>query len=1034
MALQEQHVAVKFAGGIETKMDSKAVPSAKLLALENGVFTRAISIQKRNGYESLAIAVDGSATDLTSGVGLATRDDELLQFTAARCYSSQSGVAQWSDVGPVLSVDASERSVVRTGTQQTMPDHATLNGVSVYAWEDSAGGVWWTVRDAETGRVYRAPTQANSGGQRPRCVAVGDTLHVYYAVPANNRIDILVINPATPSVSVTPSILVGDLDSTTNAYDACPTTRAGTPALIAWHERATTNIRVGYVDVSGVLGSGVSGHPSVFRETSVFAGTCVAVAYLPAISPALEEIAIARVISTNDVRVTTLVPGDSMTPISVRAHTGMGLTISDDQRITAAYTVDGTSTLWVAIEENAVESTEHFCYVNSVANGSTDSTAIRTIPSVGLASRAFQAGDDADVFTYFVHDATYFNVYLALRLSDQICVGRQVAGGATGVPPRTHLSSAHVADGVTSTCLPQRTRLPSENNDQFGETGLYLLTLDFEAAAHQTAQLGRGLYMAGGCPQHYDGRAWTEQGFHVGPELIGTFVASGGSMTSSTTYLYRVWYEWTDAQGEVHRGPESVGTSVVMGGSDTQVTLTLPTLRVTKKTNVRICVARSLAGDTTRLFRVTSLDPTTAGATNGYVTNVATVNSVAFLDRMSDADLQEQEPVYTTGGVLSNDPTSVGSVVVAANNRLFFSDTADPNVVRYSQELAEGYGVELAPELVVRCPPFGGAVRALSSMDGKIIVFKESAIMVFTGDGPPANGSTAVSGFSAPQLVTSDVGCTEPNSVALIPTGLVFKTAKGIYLLDRSLAVSYVGAPVEAYNDQTVRRATVMPDRSQVLFLTDSGLSLLYDYLFDQWSTFTNHEGQDSAVVDGTYHYLRTDGRVFRETIGQYSDDGLRITLRFETAWIHVWEHLQGLQRFWKLLLLGTWGSPHQLGVQYQTDYEEGWTDPVWLDATGETSSTGWLSGEGVNPVGEQPITGTAYGEGDYGAGDYGGTNPDAYQWRLGLHTDGQSIRFRFEDFERSGLTGATFELTEMTIIAGVKKPDRRPFTAARSS
>jgi hypothetical protein len=42
-------------------------------------------------------------------------------------------------------------------------------------------------------------------------------------------------------------------------------------------------------------------------------------------------------------------------------------------------------------------------------------------------------------------------------------------------------------------------------------------------------------------------------------------------------------------------------------------------------------------------------------------------------------------------------------------------------------------------------------------------------------------------------------------------------------------------------------------------------------------------------------------------------------------------------------------------------------------------------------------------------------------------------VQFRFEDFEKAGLSGASFELTEMTIVGGVMKPDNRPFAASRS-
>ena len=1033
MTLQPAEIHVGFRGGVETRSDPRTVPPTQLLVLENGVFSRATSIKKRNGYESLLSVIDGSADVLSGAIRTATRDHELLAFTSKRAYSRQTSVDQWSDTGAVYSVVGSDRPLVRTGTQQLQPDCATLNNVTVAAWEDSGGGVWWSVVDATSHRVFRVPTQADAAGISPRCVPCGSNLHVYYAVAASNRIYVLVVNPATPSAAVTPVILTDDLAGANPVFDACKTGRTGTPAAIAWLANGTTNIRLGYVDQSGVLGSPLNGHPSVITEAfSYGATTPLAVDYFDVDGGVGDVFALAHVNSTGTGRAVAY-DGD-LVNLGARS---VYVTV-DVQRI-AVSVIDSTSKMVVAFEEAAAEPSERFVVcVDDVIPASTPGTQT-TIRSVGLASRSWRVG--TDIFAVFVHDTTYFNTYITLKISDAasddfIATGRHAPAQASGAPIRKHLSSAHVADDSVSICLPVRERLVSENNDQFRETGIRLVTLDFDSEdSHQYAQLGRGLYLAGACPQHYDGRQWTEQGFHVGPELIVTVSAGGGSMTSATTYLYRAWYEATDFQGEVHRGPVSIGTLVTMGGGDTQVTLTLPTLRVTQKTNVRICVARSLAsdtGDTARLFRVTSLDPTASGA-NGYVANDASVDTVSFVDRMSDADLRLQEPLYTNGGVLSNDPSALGAVVFRGQNRLFFTDPSNGLNLRFSQPLDEGYGVEIPPDLVLSVDPFGGDITAGAFQDGRGVIWKAGSIFLFQGDGPAANGDISQGGFSTPQLITSDVGCTDPSSIVLTPNGHMFKSAKGIYLLARDGSVSYVGAPVEAYNAQSVRRATVMPDRTQIVFLTDSGLSLLYDHYHGQWSTFTNHEGFDAAVVNGQYHYLRTDGRIFRETPGVYLDDNVRIRLRLETAWIHMLPQLQGFQRFWHLHLLGTWSSPHQLGIQYQTDYAPGWTDSYWYDATGLTDSTGWITGGSAAIIGEESIVGSIYGSGVYGDGNYGGLGSGVYQWRLHLDEAGQSIQFRFEDFEAEGYAGASFELTEMLLTGGVKALARKPFTAGRS-
>lgn len=1059
MGLLEQQIAFKFAGGVETKMDSKAVPPARLLSLENGVFSRAISIKKRNGYSRRSKAIENSSSVVSGARRMATRGDELLLFTDNRCYSQQVDADQWTDAGALIAPVGNERPALHTGTAQTVADRAVANGVAAYAWEDSLGGVWWSTVDATSGRVFRAPAQAHASGERPRCVAVGDVLHIYYAVPSAQSIYVIVVNTTQPSADVTGVAVVSDLDSTNPVYDACPADRTGAPALIAWHEHATANIRVGYITAGGTLGSpGNGGYPSVATiAAGLKSDSPIAALYLSG-----DEDEDSDVIALGYVRAS---PHDGIVrELSAGAYApGSSFPIGDSTdatyvtydaptavtRCTLAWPrgeYPGTilSRVWSVFEETAAESSERFCVINYVA-GNTVGTET-TLRSVGLASRGFATGDtglsatsSADAFAVFVHDTTYFNCYLTLRLSDFAPVGRHWPGSACG-PSSTHLPAVYVdAEDVATVALAYKTRLASENSDKFTESAIGLVTMDFDSEdSHQTAQMARGLYLAGACPQHYDGYRWTEHGFHMGPELLVTTGGSGGSLTTSSTYAYTAWYEWTDAQGEIHRGPTNIGV-VFSSGANNRCILTVPTLRVTRKDNVRICLARSIPGDTATLYRISSLDPTTEGTPNGYLANDPTVNSVSFIDDMSDADLILEEQIYTVGGILSNDPAPLGSHVAAGRNRLFFTDAQAGSVVRFSQRAATGYGLEIAPELKHDVDPYGGDITAIAVMDDVVYAFKASCIYAFNGDGPYENGASTsgnlVSGFSSSQIITSDVGCEDPSSVVLTPQGLMFRSAKGIYLLTRAREVTYIGAPVEAYNAQAVRRATVLPDRTAVLFLTDSGSSLYFDYLFQQWSTFTNHEGLDGAVVDGTYYYLRaTDSLVFRETPGEHSDGGVRIRLRFETAWLHAHEHLQGLQRFWKLLLLGTWSSPHQLAVSHRVNYDEAWSDPYYLDATGDTSSTGWITGDSANTIGEDSILGSDYGDGVYGSDVYGGSGPDVYQWRYGIHENGQAIQLRFEDFEKAGLTGASFELTEMTLVCGIMKPDMRPFAASRST
>jgi hypothetical protein len=261
--------------------------------------------------------------------------------------------------------------------------------------------------------------------------------------------------------------------------------------------------------------------------------------------------------------------------------------------------------------------------------------------------------------------------------------------------------------------------------------------------------------------------------------------------------------------------------------------------------------------------------------------------------------------------------------------------------------------------------------------------------------------------------VTSDVGCTAPASIASTPNGIVFQSAKGIYLLGRDLSVSYIGALVEAFNSQTVTRATLIEDRRQVVFLCSTGETLMFDYGVGQWSTYTNHTGLDAVVIDGTYHYLRTDGRVFRETVGLYRDDNSQIPMVLETAWIKMVPYLQGFARFYHVHIIGERRSTHTIRFRFQTDFTANWSPPNDVDWTTES--------------------GDPYGDGNYGDGVYGGDAPDVFQWSVHLGEVGQSIRFRFEDVEPTGSFGASYEITELLVTGGIKLPAVRPLAAART-
>lgn len=1023
MSYTEQNIPIQFAGGVETKMDSKVVPTTRLLALENGVFTKATTIVKRNGYTSLANQIDGDSEQYTSAKGLAARDNELLMFADDQLFSRRTSNETWSRVGDCVSLVETNKPIARTGTDQSQPDTATLDGVTLAAWEDSRGGVWCSIVEADSGRVLRAAEQVLSTGSKPRCVAVGDRLHLYYVEASANRIYVVVVDPGAYLGTLVPLVLADSLSATNPSYDACATTRTESPAFIAWASAAAT--QVAYVDKSGVVGSVVTGHPSASSLSGATTGP-VAVAYDAAF-------AACNVLTTSSSEWTAYQLDEDDLTSSTSSDYDTGATIVRTAIIATGVSIDGYDgqalfVCWEHAGSTARDNLTSFEWINFGVS-SVNSGPIATVRGHGICSRGFAVNGSA--YVVVGHDVDFYPYLATLRLGvraqevdatqaiNVLAVSRTLTGVADGLPTRNHCPSVSVDGDVATFAALMREQVDALEGDQFTETSVRLVSLDYNHRdAYQWVQYGRNVVIAGACPNRYDGDSLAELGFHTAPDgAIGVVESAGGALSASSTYLYVANYEEIDGAGEVHPGPVSIPITATTGVGEGTVTLTIPTYRLTSKRRVRICVWRSDANDTSGdpiLYKVTATSPTVLTGNNRYLVNDTTVDTLTFIDVLSDADLLTKERLYTTGGVLSNDPVSLGSIVAQGKNRIFFNDPGDQNLIRYSQEKRDGIGAEISADLSIRVDDAGGAITGIGVLDDAVVVFKRSAIYFFAGPGPLANPDAAPNvSFSPPILIASDVGCTHADSIGPTPVGLMFQSDKGIYLLRRDRQVQYIGSPVEAYNSQTVRRCTLLPERTAILCLCDSGYSLLFDYFHQQWSTFTNHAGVDAVNVNGVYHYLRTDGRVFREDRTGYRDDNTQIRLTLATAWIKLTGYLQGMQKIWWISFLGSYVSPHLLRVRIQLDYERGWGAPQDLDVD-----------YNYDPV--------AYGELDYGNNVYGSSYDTVYQRRIHVGAKCQAFRVLIEDHTNGTdeLQGS-FDLAEMLVTGGVMRgqnklgPDR---------
>jgi hypothetical protein len=304
--------------------------------------------------------------------------------------------------------------------------------------------------------------------------------------------------------------------------------------------------------------------------------------------------------------------------------------------------------------------------------------------------------------------------------------------------------------------------------------------------------------------------------------------------------------------------------------------------------------------------------------------------------------------------------------------------------------------------LVMNVNPKGGDLTGIQFMDDKLLLFKENNVFVTAGDGPTDTGDQ--NNYAIPQLIPSDVGCSYPSSIALTPAGVMFKSKKGIYQIDRGLSVTYIGADVQEYNAQDVVSTVTIQDRNQVVFLTSSGLTLSYDYYFGQWSTFTNHAGLDAATFADTYVYLRSDGHVFQENPSKFLDDTIEYRLRIATAWVKM-AGVQGFQRVKRFGVLGEYKSAHILRVKIGYDYESTYPVVVLFNA-GNNLDTAYYGSDDF------------YGDSDF----YGGVDDNVYQFRAHLPRQKcNAIRFLFEDVT-SGTPGESYSISDLSLEVGIKQ------------
>jgi hypothetical protein len=483
--------------------------------------------------------------------------------------------------------------------------------------------------------------------------------------------------------------------------------------------------------------------------------------------------------------------------------------------------------------------------------------------------------------------------------------------------PQNNIASVVALGNDVIAALVKQARISTTGGFSYVSCVPVLFTIKAPYGVFSPCEIGGGYFLPGSPLFHVSSPTtldWAE--FQLAPESFSLLQNVGGSMTLLGTYQYCFVFTWTRPDGSIVRSAPSVPTSITLSGANNAV-IPQSTLWAS---------ALDIAYATKPSFReVYRAGPAAAGnVTFNKVLNIP--NNVSTpLDTLSDAVAAAGEILYTTGGVLENYPAPPCNLMTSNNGRAFVVNSENPTELWFSKQRKVGEGVYFHPLLRLNITGDGyGAITALSAMDGRVIAFKSNAIYVISGDGPDDTGGGS---FNPPQAITLNIGTTNPASVVTVPDGIMFEAAAGIYLLDRGLSLTYLGAPVEQYtNAENVVGASIADGYTQVRFVMPSGRCLVWDYHHKRWYTWklrVDTSGVASTVVGcaqiqgGVWCYALADGSIFQETPGVFSDvNGTTTAIVPRVGFPQVnTGGINGFQRVYCMQIEGEYVGDHTLQV-----------------------------------------------------------------------------------------------------------------------
>lgn len=931
---------MRFTAGLNQKADPRSLEPPELTILKDAQFDEIGGLQTRYPYAALGSNIYGGGT-ISNARRLVANGNELLLFTKDTLYSWSAQQSKWRSKGTHLAVKVEETPRFIRTTEQIECDRAELDDVIVYSWSEN-GHVFWGAED-KNDRTVLVPPQDLGEASRTRVVALDTKILLFYFSTLNTDLIVFAIDPANLSDTLGAGATVVSSTDFNGYYDVVKVPGADTAAFVA-RRTPTTSYEVGKVTSALVV------------TTSTKARTCTGAIAL-SVAPD-GKIQVVRDVGGNALK------GDLLSSALVDVFTdqAIGTYASDANQIACAHRSVTDSgyyrcyVFWSSNEQDRPTAGTEVKY-NWANTNNTLSAEATFLKNHAVASRAFDHDGRVYVNCVFAglsealpavtynQRAALQNTYFLLR-DDEFLVAKSIVNTAGG-----YQSSASFLPGVALTegstgyswCGTERRSIQLGGlASGYADRGPRDVTYTFDSnEARRCARLGSTLYIAcGEGALQYDGVQLTEVSFHCFPYFFEATEGLLSGLIEDGTYSYKVTPRWDNGVGEIDRGTTATtGVITIGGGTPSNTTLgDLSPIHTTHKTSSAIAIEvwRTLANptDDSPYFLVTSKDSSDTTGANCYVANDTSLGDLAdFVDELADEDLQSNETNPENGGTLENLAPPPATIVLAGADRLLLAGIAgSPYTIRYSKLRGAGEVAAFHEALSVDVPPTGGPIQALAFLNETLIALCDTAIWALPGDGFDNLGGGT--NYGPARLLSTDIGVTDHDSVVVTDKGVIFKSRKGWYMLNRGWALDYIGGGVSDYDSETVLAASVVESQHQIRFLTSSRL-LVFDTLVSQWDEDTISSGLHACIWNGAHAYLTSTGPYTQGTSYTSVDYGIDL----ETAWIKL-SDLQGYGAIDMLQLLGEFRSDCTIRVRLARDYWKDGDGVYFQDKTHTPSST----------------------------------------------------------------------------------------------